>query len=501
MLLPAQNPVDVTVDATNQIAQINPNVYGHFSEHLGRCIYGGLFVGKDSKIPNTDGVRNDIIEALKRIKIPNLRWPGGCFADEYHWMDGIGPVEGRPKMINTHWGGVVEDNSFGTHEFLNMCEVLGAEPYISANVGSGSVEEMSKWVEYMTSDNDSPMANLRKENGRDKPWKVKYFGVGNENWGCGGNMTPEYYSSLYRRYQTYCRNYGDNTLFKIACGPNRANYNWMKVVMESVPTRLMNGISLHHYTFPNGFAKKGPATGFTEDDYAQVIKQAMFMDELIRKHTAIMDAVDPLNQVALIVDEWGTWFTAEPGTHPRFLYQQNTMRDALVAAITFNIFHKYAHRVQMANIAQLVNVLQALFLTQDEKMILTPTYHIFDMYKVHQGSIALATSVAAPNYIFGENESVQVSASASVDLDGNLYISLANVDPKKDAAINCSLVGFKAKSIAEATILNSKEVGDYNSFEQPDKIKPAKLTGASIKEGNLKLTLPAHSIVTLTLKK
>ena len=350
-------------------ADIHPEVYGNFSEHLGRCIYNGVFVGEDSSIPNVNGMRTDVVEALKNIKLPVLRWPGGCFADEYHWKDGIGPKENRKRMVNTNWGGVVEDNSFGTHEFMEFCRQVGCEPYINGNMGSGTVQEMSEWVEYMTFDGESPMANLRRENGQDEPWKVKYFCVGNESWGCGGNMRPEYYADLYRHYQTFLRNYGDNKLYKIAVGPGTPDTHWTDVVMREAG-KYMNALTLHYYTVPHDWQHKGSATEFTEEEYYLTLRKAAYMDDLIVSHTHVMDRYDPEHKVDLIVDEWGTWFDVEPGTNPGFLYQQSTMRDAMVAAITLNIFNHHSDRVVMANIAQLANVLQAVILTEGDKMVL-----------------------------------------------------------------------------------------------------------------------------------
>ncbi|MDR1645805.1 MAG: alpha-N-arabinofuranosidase, partial [Tannerellaceae bacterium] len=392
----AQNKLVVNADQGKET--ISKHIYGHFSEHLGHCIYGGYWVGEDSPIPNTRGIRNDVVQALRDIQIPNLRWPGGCFADEYHWMDGIGPRDKRPKMVNTHWGGVVEDNSFGTHEFLDLCEQLGCEPYISGNLGSGSVEEMSKWVEYITFDGESPMSNLRKQNGREKPWKVKFWGVGNENWGCGGNMTPDHYSDLYRRYATYCRNYGDNRLYKIACGANADNYNWTETVMKNVGWQ-MNGLSLHYYTIPtNNWGRKGSATQFDETEYFNTISNTLFMEELVAKHSTIMDKYDPQKHIGLMTDEWGIWTDVEPGTNPGFLYQQNSLRDAILAAVNLNIFNAHCDRVKMANIAQTVNVLQAVILTDKEKMLLTPTYWVYYLYKVHQDATLLPVSLTSGKY-------------------------------------------------------------------------------------------------------
>ncbi len=344
--------------------RINKNVYGHFAEHLGRCIYEGIWVGEDSPIPNTRGIRNDVIEALCKIHVPVLRWPGGCFADEYHWQDGIGPRTERPSIVNTHWGGVVEDNQFGTHEFFDLCAMIGADPYICGNVGSGTVQEMQQWVEYITFASSSPMANLRRKNGRDEPWRLPYFGVGNENWGCGGAMRPQYYADLYRRYQSYVRNLSGNTIFKIACGPGTADYVWTEVLMREAGSHMpwsealmrkvtsyMDGLSLHYYAIPGTWNAKGSATSFDESVWFSTLSKCLRMEELIRRHSTIMDRYDPDKHVALIVDEWGTWYDVEPGTNPGFLYQQNTMRDALVAGLTLNIFNTHCERVQMANLA------------------------------------------------------------------------------------------------------------------------------------------------------
>ena len=416
----------LTINADLGDKTISRHIYGHFAEHLGHCIYGGLFVGKDSPIPNTNGMRNDVVAALRNLNIPNLRWPGGCFADEYHWMDGIGPKAQRPTMINTHWGGVTEDNSFGTHEFFELCEQLGCEPYICGNVGSGTVQEMQQWVEYITFDGISPMANLRRENGRSEPWRIKYWGVGNENWGCGGNMRPEYYADVYRQFQTYVRNFGDNQIFKIAGGANSFDYKWTETLMANTKGGhgrfLMHGLSLHYYTLGGEWPPHLPATGFGEAEWFAILRDAHRMDELLQRHATIMDRYDPDKEVGLIVDEWGTWYTAEPGSHPGFLYQQNSLRDALVAAIHFDIFHRHCDRVHMANIAQTVNVLQAMILTEEgsDRMVLTPTYHVFDMYKVHQNATLLPLTLESDNYAYGDATLPAISATASRDGNGRI---------------------------------------------------------------------------------
>ncbi len=497
----AQSKASIIVDADQGEVQISRHIYGHFSEHLGHCIYGGFYVGENSPIPNTKGVRNDVVEALKNIQIPNLRWPGGCFADEYHWRDGIGPKADRPKMINTHWGGVTEDNSFGTHDFLDMCELIGTEPYICGNVGSGTVEEMSKWVEYMTFDGESPMSKLRSENGREKPWKVQFLAVGNESWGCGGNMTPEAYADNYRRYQTFCRNYGNNQLLKVAGGANVDDYRWTEVIMQKVPASMMWGLSLHYYTHPGGWDNKGSATQFSTRQYAETMKRCLYMDELVTRHDAIMTKYDPEKRVALVVDEWGSWYDVEPGTNPGFLFQQNTMRDALIAASTLNIFHKHADRVRMANIAQIINVLQAVIFTDGDKMLLTPTYHIFDMYKIHQDATLLPSTVRSEKYKVDEFEMDQINASASVDKDGVIHVSVANLDLNKSVEVSVDIRGTKVKGIQNVQLLTSDKIGDFNSFDNPNKIQLADGSKkCKLKDGILTISMPAKSVVTVAVK-
>ncbi|GIO30454.1 MULTISPECIES: alpha-N-arabinofuranosidase [Paenibacillus] len=479
--------------------QINKNIYGHFSEHLGRCIYEGIWVGEDSPIANTNGIRNDVVEALKRIRIPVLRWPGGCFADEYHWKDGIGKRENRKRMINTHWGGVVENNHFGTHEFMELCAQLGCEPYINGNVGSGTVQEMSEWVEYLTFGGESPMSALRAENGRNEPWSVTYFGVGNENWGCGGNMRPEYYADLYRRYQTYVRNYGDNRIHRIACGPNAGDYNWMDVVMRQA-ARYMDSITLHYYTVPWDWAHKGSATGFNEQDWFVTMEKALRMEELIARHSAIMDKYDPEKRVGLIVDEWGTWFDVEPGTNPGFLYQQNSLRDALVAGLTLNIFNLHCDRVRMANIAQTVNVLQAVILTEGEKMVLTPTYHVFDMYKVHQDAELLDLNLSSGTYSAFGREIPEVSASASRDANGRIHISLCNLNHASSSSVSIDLrgLGTSAPAITGST-LTSDNLDAHNTFDQPERIAPQPFHAYKLEGSRLELELPSKSVTVIEL--
>ncbi len=500
----AKEAASFALDTAKPGPVINKNIYGQFAEHLGRCIYEGLWVGPDSPIPNTKGYRNDVLAALKTLAVPQLRWPGGCFADEYHWHDGIGPREKRPSMYNSHWGGVVENNHFGTHEFLELCEMLNIEPYVCLNVGSGTVQEQMEWVEYMTSPADSPMANLRRDNGRDKPWKVPYMAIGNESWGCGGTMTPEFYADNYKRYNTFVKNYQsgpENSIQRIACGANGDNYNWTEVMMKNVNGRQMNGLALHYYTLPSGSwqGSKGSATDFAEAQYHATLVQTLKMKELIEKHGAIMDKYDPQKRVGMVVDEWGIWTDVEPGTNRGFLYQQNTLRDAILAAINLHLFHEHADRITMANIAQMVNVLQAMILTDKEKMILTPTYHVFEMFKPHQGATSLPLTLTTPDYVVGDAKVPAVSASASRNAAGKIHVSLSNANPNTAITITAALAGVTAKSVT-GRILTAPAVNSHNTFAAPDVVKPAPFDSAKFANGQLTLTLPAKSVVVLALE-
>ena len=488
--------VKLTLNPIDRKSHINREIYSNFSEHLGRCVYDGIFVGKDSDVPNIEGYRKDVVEAFREIKLPVLRWPGGCFADEYHWKDGIGDLSTRKKMINTNWGGVVEDNSFGTHEFMRFCELVGCEPYISGNVGSGTVEELSQWIEYMTFDGVSPMAELRKANGREKPWKLKYLGIGNESWGCGGSMRAEYYADLYRRYSTFCRNYNGNKLFRIASGSNADDYNWTEVLMKQITPWNMDGISFHYYTVPTGdWNHKGSATEFNDTEYYKTIRCTLDIEGMIVRHSGIMDRYDPEHKVGLIVDEWGTWYDVEPDTNPGFLYQQNTMRDAIVAAINLNIFNHHSERVYMANIAQAVNVLQAILLTEGKTTIKTPTYHVFDLYKRHQDAELIYSHIENEN-TDGEVSVPCLSQSASIGEDGRITVTISNCSLDKDFTVDIGAAFGSVKS-AEGRILTA-EVHAHNDFDRPENvvIKPL-----DIKCGNgaAEVVLPACSVAEIVL--
>lgn len=495
----AQNTIVLNADKAKDT--ISKNIYGHFAEHLGHCIYGGFYVGDNNKkIPNKNGIRLDVVDALKKIKIPVLRWPGGCFADTYHWKDGVGPKDKRPSMLNVWWGNVKEGNSFGTNEFLNMCEMLNAEPYLSGNVGSGSPQELSDWVKYVSHPNgSSPMTDLREKNGRPNPWHVKYWGIGNEAWGCGGNMKAEYYANIYRQYATFMTNWNNSDrIYRIASGASDADYNWTEVMMRDIPLNMLDAVALHHYSVID-WSKKGSATNFSEEQYFTIMQKATLMEELVQRHSAIMDKYDPKKRIALVVDEWGGWYDVEPGTNGAFLFQQNTMRDAMIAGTTLNIFNNHCDRVKMANLAQIINVLQAVILTNEEKLVLTPTYYVMEMYNVHQDALMLPLTVNSNDYKMGKEKLKAISASASRDKNGVTHISLVNIDANnaQDVSIEVNDASFKTVT---GRILTSDKMQNYNSFDNPDKIKPAIYSGASVSGNEIKLKIPAFSVVVLELK-
>ncbi len=492
-----QNRVQINTDLAKDT--ISRNIYGHFSEHLGRCIYGGYYVGEgNTKIPNTRGIRNDVVDALRKLRIPNLRWPGGCFADTYHWKDGIGPGAKRPAIVNSWWGGVTEDNSFGTHEFLDLCEQLGAEPYITGNVGSGTVQDFAQWVQYTNSEGAGPMSALRKENGREKPWNVRFWGVGNEAWGCGGNMTAEYYANIYRTFATFIpASWKNGPLWRIASGAGSSDFHWTEVLMRDIPQGLIEGIALHHYAVD--WNHKSSATGFTEAEYFETMRRALEMEDLVQRHAAIMDKYDPKKKIALVVDEWGGWYDVEPGTNPAFLYQQNTMRDAMIAGVTLNIFNNHCDRVRMANLAQTINVLQAVVLTEGERMIVTPTYHVMEMYTVHHDALLLPSSVRGGTYAVEGKSLPAVSVSASRDRSGATHISLVNIDPGHVQEVVIETRGAASSSVS-GRILASGRLQDHNTFDDPSRVKPAEFAGARLDGTSLRVQLPPCSVVVLTLR-
>ncbi|MGP7796268.1 alpha-N-arabinofuranosidase [Sphingomonas sp. CLY1604] len=494
----ADAPATVVVHGDRPAPKFDKRLFGQFAEHLGTGIYGGIWVGTGSKIPNVQGYRRDVVDALKAIRVPVIRWPGGCFADEYHWREGIGPRGKRPVKINTNWGGVTEDNAVGTHEFMNFSELVGAEPYVSGNVGNGTPAEMAEWVEYMTSPTGSSLARERAANGRKEPWKLTMFGLGNELWGCGGNMRPEYAADLTRRYGTFVKVPQGQRLMKIASGANSDDTHWTEVMMRDAG-RHFDGIGVHYYTVPGTWGKKGAATGFDEDAWAVTLSKTLKMDEIISKHAQIMDTYDRDKRVALLVDEWGTWYDVEPGTNPGFLYQQNSLRDAIVTSLNFDIFAKHTDRLRGANIAQMVNVLQAMMLTDGAKMVKTPTYWVFDLYKDYQDGVVLPVEVTSRWYHRNQWVMKAVSASAVRGVDGAVHMGLTNVDPNQPASVSVTLDGVTGAGVT-GRILTAPAMDAHNSFDAPDAVKPVAFTGATLSAGTLNVTLPPKSVVMLDIR-
>ncbi len=490
----------LTVHTDRPVAVINPDIYGQFAEHLGSGMYGGLWVGEKSPIPNTRGFRNDVVGALKALGVPVLRWPGGCFADQYHWRDGIGPRSKRPVRVNASWGGVEESNAVGTHEYMDLIGQLGAKAYIDANVGTGSPQEMKDWLEYMTAAGHSTLAQERRKNGRGKPWPVAFLGFGNEPWGCGGNMRPEVYSNLYHRFATFVNPPMPGEPARIAAGGYDDLTSWTETLMSADKPGDIDAITLHHYSLPTGNWKaKGPATGFGEDQWISIMRQALEMDTLITAHGAVMDKYDPQKKVGLFVDEWGNWYDVEPGTNHSFLHQQSSLRDALAAAVNLNIFQAHADRVRMANIAQMVNVLQALILTDGPRMLLTPTYHVFMMYKPFRGATDLGVDLDTPAYAFGGLSVPALQASAARDARGEVWISLVNLDPHRAAHVTIEMPGGAPRAVA-GTILTADAMDAHNTFDMPDAVRPAAFSGASVTTNGVVADVPAKSLVVLGIQ-
>jgi alpha-N-arabinofuranosidase len=502
--------VQMSVDGSTAGAKIDRNIFGQFAEHLGHGIYEGMWVGPDSTIPNTRGIRNDVVEALKAIRVPNIRWPGGCFADEYHWRNGIGPADKRAVTLNPNWGGVIEPNTFGTHEFMDFLEQIGAEAYVSVNVGSGTPREAAEWLEYLTTAQPTTLAKERAANGHPAPYKVAFLGIGNESWDCGGNMSPDYYLSQLKIYSRFVRNFNPvqqdkQQMLKIAVGPGGGEPRWtewtdtvMKAYQKHTWSWDIDGLSMHSYTlvkWPPSFA----SVGFGETEYAQILKSTLEMDDLINKHSAIMDKYDPQKKVALVVDEWGAWYAPLPGSNPGFLVQQNSLRDAILAALNINIFARHADRVRMANIAQMANVLQAVVLTDKAKIVLTPTYYVFKMYVPFQDSTFVPVTFAAGSYTHGEIKLPSVDAIAAKDKAGKLWLALTNLDPNQPADIEVSLTGLNAKSAAGET-LTAPKVDSVNTFEAPSTVVP-KPYSAKIGGGKVSVKLEPKSVTVLSVEQ
>ena len=498
--------LEMSVDVSQVGAKIDRNIFGQFAEHLGHGIYDGIWVGPDSTIPNTRGIRNDVVAALKAIHVPNVRWPGGCFADEYHWRNGIGGP--RTITLNPNWGGVLEPNSFGTHEFMDFLDQIGAEAYLSVNVGSGTPREGSEWLEYLTTAQPTTLAKERAANGHPAPYTIGFLGIGNESWDCGGNMTPDYYLSQLKIYSRFVRNFNPaqqdkQQMLKIAVGPGGGESRWtewteaiMKAYQHHSWSWDMNGLSMHFYTvvrWPPSFK----SMGFGEAEYSQILKSTLEMEDLIAKHSAIMDKYDPEKKVALVVDEWGAWYAPLPGSNPGFLVQQNSLRDAVLAALNLNIFARHADRVRMANIAQMVNVLQAMIITDKEKMVLTPTYYVFKMYLPFQDATLIPVSFDAGTYTHDKITLPRVDAIAAKDKAGRFWLELTNVDPNEPVEIEVTLAGIRAKSATGET-LTAPKVDTVNTFDAPHTLQPKPIS-AKVQGDKLVLKLEPKSVTVISV--
>ena len=501
----AAERVELSVDVSKAGAKIDRNIFGQFAEHLGRGVYEGIWVGPDSTIPNTRGIRNDVVAALKALKVPNVRWPGGCFADEYHWRKGIGAQ--RAVTLNPNWGGVTEPNSFGTNEFMDFLDQIGSAGYVSVNVGSGIPREAAEWLEYMTTDQPTTLAKERAANGHPAPWKVGYLGIGNESWDCGGNMTAEYYLSQLKIYGRFVRNFNPaqqdkQQMLKIAVGPGGPETDWTETIMKAWEHHHwswdLNGLSVHSYTVPH-WPPSYKSVGFGEAEYGEILKTTLAMEDLVSKQSAVMDKYDPQKKVALVVDEWGAWYAPLPGTNPGFLAQQNSMRDAILAALNLNIFARHADRVRMANIAQMVNVLQAMILTDKEKMILTPTYYVFKMYVPFQGATFVPVAFNAGTYTHGGTSLPRVDAIAAKDKTGKLWLEVTNLDPNEPVEVEASLAGITANSAAGET-LTAPAVDSVNTVEAPGAVVPKPVV-AKVENGKVALKLEPKSVTVVSVEQ
>jgi len=495
--------ITVTIEAEQPGPKIDRQIFGQFAEHLGTGIYGGVWVGPDSEIPNVRGIRTDVVDALRAIRVPNIRWPGGCFADEYHWRNGVGPA--RRATVNSNWGGALEPNTFGTDEFMDFVGQVGTEAFVSINVGSGSFEEASDWLAYMTADQHSAAGADRTANGHTAPYNVRFLGIGNETWGCGGNMRPEYYVDLLKRYARFTRNYnpaqqGDQTMRRIAVGPSDDDTRYTETVMKGWSERdwswSIEGLSLHSYSVPQ-WPPSLPSTDFGEDDYALILQTTLKMDQRIARHSAIMDKYDPKKEVALVVDEWGVWLAKTPGTPEGFLQQQNSMRDAILAALNFNIFARHADRVRGANIAQMVNVLQAVIFTDGPKLVLTPTYWVHKMYLPMQDATFVPVQFDPGTYHRGDITLPGVDAVAMRDTAGRLWLSLVNLDPREAKTVAVDVSNLNVTR-ATGEVLTAPNVNSINTFENPDAVRPRPMAGA-VRSGNATIELPPRSVAMIAL--
>lgn len=494
----------ITVHTEAEIDRIVPEMHGHFSEHLGRCIYDGIW---NSDNDDGDGFREDVVTLLSDLEIPVLRWPGGCFADDYHWEDGVGPQEERPRRRNLFWAQDTEEipeepNTFGTDEFLNLCERIGAEPYLAANVGSGDPQETADWIEYCNYDGDTELADRRRENGHEDPYGVRYWGLGNENWGCGGRMTPEQYAREYRRFATYAGSMSnlmlDHDLDLIACGFEE--HEWNRRFMEEVGQTSwgvdfpLDHLTLHHY-----YGRTMSVSEADEDQYDQFLVEALEMDAHIERIAAAINAVATTRDIGVIIDEWGAWHPE--ATSDSGLEQPGTVLDALSAAAVLDIFNDHSDVMTMSNIAQTVNVLQCLVETDGDDAWARPTYRVFDLYATHKDNTAVQTSVDSPVRELDNNSELPlIRASASID-DSETYVTVTNLDCRAAHTVDIVVEGTSnAEEISADVLFADHEADQEVTADNASEFKPEGLDVTVDGDGTLVTELPPSTVAGISIQ-
>jgi alpha-N-arabinofuranosidase len=526
-LMPALQGLESRIEilTAEPVGTIAPEIYGHFAEHLGGVVYDGIWVGENSKIANVNGIRKSLIDAFAKIKPSVVRWPGGCFADSYNWRDGIGPKNKRPRTTNfwrdaREWPKDAPDgpwkydtNQFGTDDFLRFCKLTGAQPYIAANLRSLPAKDFYEWVEYCNSPaGTTTLADMRAVNGERDGAKVRFWGIGNESWGCGGNFTPEEYAAEYRRFTAWAPRYGVDLAF-IGAGPNGGDLDWTRRFFTKLNERralgAMWGWAMHHYSWnvssgrtTDWFQGKGDAVNYPDEEWYEMLREADRIDGMIAECWSVMGEIDRNHRIKLVVDEWGTWFkSGSEVNNTHLLGQQSTIRDAVLAGLTLDTFHRHAEKIGMAAIAQLVNCLQSLFLAHEDKFVLTPTYHVFDMYAAHQGKTSVRTVVTAPraNYTRAGQPATIRGLNGSASLNGKqLVVTVTNSDPKSARETEIAVRGASVKSV-KGTVLSASDIHAHNSFADPNQVTP-KDAGARLSGSSLVHAFPPASVTKLEIE-
>ena len=487
--------LSVTVLLDEPIGTIRPALYSQFAEHIGGVIYDGIWVGPESKVANIDGIRKALVEHVRQIGPIVVRWPGGCFADKYHWRDGIGPRSKRPRRFG-RWREETETNQFGTHEFIRFCRLCGAEPYLAANVGTGSPEEFQQWVEYCNAPAGSTsLADERATNGDREAFGVRYWGVGNESWGCGGKFTPDDYCREYRRFTDWLPQYSV-PLYLIAAGPNGNDLDWTRrffAKWADGQRAPIQGWAPHYYC-----GTTGHALNFNRDQWYEQLAKANRMETLIKDQWGVLGEFDPKHKVKLVVDEWGSWHPEGTEINKRHLFEQmSTLRDALVAALTLDTFNRHADKVDMANVAQLVNNLHSLFLADGDKFVATPNFHVYAMYRPHQGANGVRIEVQAPEVSFQaggrEQRIFRLAGSASRTGQKVATVTLVHSHATEPAEIVIRLRGGIANQV-HRTVLTDQQLNAHNTFEKPGALVPRSTAEPTLSGQELRCTLAPASI-------